>query len=55
MPATVAKRGDKYRVVEADTGRLVRNKQGTPVDGGGHMAKHMAKKQARAINSSSRQ
>ena len=49
MPATVKKRGDKYRVVEKD-GSLVRNDQGTPVDSGGHDKRTRAEKQARAVN-----
>lgn len=49
MPATTAKRGKKFRVVESD-GRLVLNKAGTPVDGGGHTSEAKAKRQARAIN-----
>ena len=49
MPAKVAKRGDKFRVVEPD-GKLVRNRAGTPVDGGGHSSEAAAKRQASAIN-----
>lgn len=49
MPAKVAKRGGKFRVVEPD-GKLVRNQAGTPVDGGGHASESAAKRQARAIN-----
>ncbi len=36
MPVKVTKRGEKYRVVEASTGKLVKNGAGTPADGGGH-------------------
>ncbi len=50
MPATVAQKGSKYRVVEASSGELVRNAEGTPVDGGGHSTKTAAEKQAAAIN-----
>lgn len=50
MPAKVEKRGDKYRVIEAATRDLVRNKEGTPVDGGGHATRTAAEKQAAAIN-----
>jgi len=50
MPATTTKRGNKFRVVESN-GRLVRNKAGTPVDGGGHTTEGEAKAQANAINS----
>jgi hypothetical protein len=49
MPATTAKRGDKWRVVEPGGG-LVRNNAGTPVDGDGHNTEEAAKAQARAIN-----
>jgi hypothetical protein len=49
MPARIAKRANKYRVVEPG-GKLVRNDAGTPVDGGGHKSESAAKKQAAAIN-----
>ena len=49
MPATTKKVGTKWRVVEPG-GRLVRNKKGTAVDGGGHDTETGAKRQARAIN-----
>lgn len=52
MPARVVKRGGKYRVVEP-SGKLVKNKKGTPVDGGGHASKGKAQAQARAINANS--
>lgn len=51
MPATVKKTGDVWRVVEADTGQLVK-RSGTAVDGGGHDSKAGAEAQARAINAS---
>ncbi len=54
MPAKVERRGNKYRVVEAETGRLVRNRRGTPVDGGGHATLKKAREQAAAINISQR-
>lgn len=54
MPATVAKRGEKFRVVEADSRRIVKNKAGTAVDGGGHRSRAAAQRQAIAINSSKR-
>jgi hypothetical protein len=50
MPAKVVKRGRKYRVVEARTGKVVKNKAGTAVDGGGHRTRSRASAQARAIN-----
>jgi len=49
MPAHVEQRGSKYRIVEPG-GRLVKNKKGTPVDGGGHGSKGQAQSQASAIN-----
>lgn len=52
MPATVQKRGSKWRVVEPG-GSLVR-RGGTPVDGGGHGSKAKAAAQARAINARSK-
>jgi len=52
MPARVTKRAGKYRVVEP-SGKLVKNKKGTPVDGGGHGSKARAQAQARAINANS--
>ncbi len=49
MPAKVEKRGQKYRVVEAATGKVVK-RSGSAVDGGGHSTKAQAAAQARAIN-----
>ena len=49
MPAHVEQRGSRYRVVEPN-GRLVRNRKGTPVDGGGHSSRKNARAQAAAIN-----
>ena len=50
MPLTVKKRGDKYRVVEVDTGRIAKNAAGTSLDGGGRESKAAAMKQAQAVN-----
>lgn len=50
MPATVAKQGEVYRVVEAIDGSLVRGPSGDPVDGGGHATRAAAQAQAAAIN-----
>lgn len=50
MPVTVAKRGTKFRVVEGRGGKIVKNRAGTAVDGGGHSSKARASAQARAIN-----
>lgn len=52
MPVTTKRRGNKTRVIEKATGRIARNKAGTPVDGGGHSSKAEAQSQARAINRS---
>ena len=54
MPATVQKEGDKWRVVEAKDGSLVRGESGSPVDGGGHDTRSEALVQARAINAHAR-
>lgn len=50
MPVTVRKSDDKYRVVEADSGRIAKNRSGTAVDGGGYESRRKAAAQARAIN-----
>lgn len=52
MPVKAVKRGGRWRVVEAATGRLATNAKGTPVDGGGHASASKAKAQAAAINAS---
>lgn len=54
MPACAEKMGDKWRVVECGTRRVVRNASGTPVDGSGHGSKDAARKQAAAINATQR-
>lgn len=50
MPVVARKRGAWWRVVEAETGRIAKNRNGTPVDGGGFSSKSAAEAQARAIN-----
>lgn len=50
MPLTVRKRGDKYRVVEAKTGKIAKNAAGTALDGGGKKSKSAVEKQAQAVN-----
>ncbi len=50
MPVTTAKREDKFRVVESDTGRIAKNRGGKALDGGGHGSKDKAQKQASAVN-----
>lgn len=56
MPALVRRSGDKYRVMHKTRGRLelVKNRSGTPVDGGGHASEEAAIAQARAINAGRR-
>ena len=53
MPVKPEKRGGKYRVVEAGSGRVAKNSSGTAVDGGGHKTRDKALKQCRAINRNS--
>lgn len=50
MPLTVRKRGEKYRVVEKDTGKIAKNAAGTALDGGGKKSKAAVEKQAQAVN-----
>lgn len=50
MPVKTSKRGGKYRVVEATTGRIAKNKGGTAADGGGHSSPGKARAQVGAIN-----
>lgn len=50
MPVKAVKRGKKFRVVEASTGRIAKNAAGTAVDGGGHSSQGRASSQARAVN-----
>lgn len=50
MPACAIYHNGKYRVVECDTLALVRNRAGTPIDGGGHNTRAQAEAQARAVN-----
>ena len=49
MPVKVARRGDKFRVVEAD-GTIAMGAKGAARDGGGHRSRAKAERQARAIN-----
>lgn len=50
MPVKPAFRRGKYRVVEADTGRIAKNKAGTAIDGGGHASQAGAIAQVGAVN-----
>ena len=52
--ASARRIGKKWRVVEPGTMRLVRNKAGTAVDGGGHDTRLEAEMQAAAIRRSLR-
>ena len=52
MPVCISKRGEKWRVIECDSGRIAKNASGTAVDGGGHDTESSARRQARAINAS---
>lgn len=53
MPVRVEKKGDKYRVVES-SGRIAKTKKGNPVDGGGHLSRNKAIRQAASINRGSK-
>lgn len=50
MPVKVAKRKGKFRVIEAATGNIAKNKAGTAIDGGGHKTMTQAVKQVGAVN-----
>jgi len=50
MPVRVAKKGDKFRVVESSTGKIAKNRAGTAIDGGGFKSKIRATAQVRAVN-----
>ena len=50
MPACVKRIDKKWRVVECNTDKIVKNAKGTAVDGGGHVNKAGAVRQAQAIN-----
>lgn len=55
MPNKVVKRGGKFRVIDANTGKVTKNSAGTAVDGGdggGHSSASKARSQAAAINTS---
>ena len=50
MPVKVEKRGIQYRVVESIGHKIAKNKNGSSLDGGGHLTKDKAIKQVQAIN-----
>ncbi len=50
MPVKAAKRGDKFRVIETNTGKIAKNQANKALDGGGHASQAKAQKQASAVN-----
>ena len=54
MPVKPAKRGKKWRVVEASSGNVAKNRADTAIDGGGYATRAKALAQARAVNSRGR-
>lgn len=52
MPVKVVKRGEKYRLIDSDTGRIAKNKAGTAIDGGGKKSRSAVARQASAVNTS---
>lgn len=50
MPLIVRKRGEKYRILEKDSGRVARGPAGQVLDQGGSRSAEALKKQAAAIN-----
>ena len=54
MPVKTAKRGNKFRIIEASTGKIAKNASGTALDGGGHSSQSGASSQARAINANTK-
>jgi hypothetical protein len=50
MPLIVRKRGDKYRILEKNTGRIAKGSTGKALDHGGSRSPTALRKQAAAIN-----
>ncbi len=50
MPVKVKKIAGVFRVVESDTEKIVKNRAGTAVDGGGHRSQAAAVRQVNGIN-----
>jgi hypothetical protein len=50
MPLIVRKRGDKYRILESETGRIATGRTGKALDRGGSRRPTQLRKQAAAIN-----
>lgn len=51
MPYKIAKRGDKYRILD-ENARIAKNKGGTAMDGGGHKTPRAAERQINAVKMS---
>lgn len=51
MPYKIAKRGDKYRILDKQ-GKIAKNKGGSAMDGGGHKSKPAAERQVNAVTMS---
>ena len=52
MPVKIAKKGNKFRLVESSTGRIAKNQGGTAIDGGGRASKAALEPQRKAVNAS---
>lgn len=50
MPAKVVKKAGKYRVVNANTGKIMKTSKGHARDGGGMTTKAKAQRQANVLN-----
>lgn len=50
MPTAVKKIKGKYRVVEKNTGRILKTKKGNARDGGGHKSRAKAESQSAHID-----
>lgn len=50
MPVKVKKISGSFRVVESSTEKIVKNRAGTAVDGGGHRSQAAAVRQVNALN-----
>jgi hypothetical protein len=51
MPVSISKRGNKFRLVEP-SGKIARQDNRRPIDGGGHQSWEKALAQLRAVNAS---
>lgn len=50
MPYIIKKRGDKFRIIDKNTGKVARRSTGKPVDGGGKKTKSAVMPQMQAMN-----